>query len=69
MPVLEQFYDAAETMLEAHRRGHVDVTESTVRKAAYYGARPLKRTKIGARAFFARGDIEAWLESRIQRID
>lgn len=69
MPVLEQFYDAAETVLEARKLGHLDVTSSTVRKAAYYGERPLKRTKIGGRVFFARGDIQAWLDGRIQRMD
>lgn len=72
MPVLtpdKQFYDSAETVLVARELGHVDVSSSTVKKAAYYGDRPLKRTKIGGRVYFARQDIEAWLESRIERAD
>ncbi|BCO98314.1 helix-turn-helix transcriptional regulator [Mycobacterium intracellulare] len=70
MPVLtpdKQFYDSAETVLVARELGHVDVSSSTVKKAAYYGDRPLKRTKIGGRVYFARQDIEAWLDSRIER--
>lgn len=72
MPVLtpdKQFYDSAETVLVARELGHVDVSSSTVKKAAYYGDRPLKRTKIGGRVYFARADIETWLASRIQRAD
>ncbi|AFC42294.1 hypothetical protein OCU_10750 [Mycobacterium intracellulare ATCC 13950] len=63
----KQFYDSAETVLVARELGHVDVSSSTVKKAAYYGDRPLKRTKIGGRVYFARQDIEAWLDSRIER--
>lgn len=69
MPMLDQFYDSAETVIEARKLGHVDVTSATVRKAAYYGDKPLKRTKIGGRVFFAHQDILAWLEGRIQRLD
>lgn len=72
MPVLspdKQFYDPAETVLVSRELGHVDVNSSTVKKAAYYGDKPLKRTKIGGRVYFARADIEAWLASRIQRAD
>lgn len=47
----------------------MDVSSSTVKKAAYYGDKPLKRTKIGGRVYFARRDIEAWLDSRIERAD
>lgn len=72
MPVLtpdKQFYDPAETVLVARELGHVDVSSSTVKKAAYYGDKPLKRTKIGGRVYFARQDIETWLASRIERAD
>lgn len=72
MPVLspdKRFYDPAETVLVARELGHVDVSSSTVKKAAYYGERPLKRTKIGGRVYFARSDIQAWLDSRIERAD
>lgn len=72
MPVLspdKQFYDPAETVLVARELGHVDVSSSTVKKAAYYGERPLKRTKIGGRVYFERSDIQSWLDSRIQRAD
>jgi hypothetical protein len=65
----KQFYDPAETVLVSRELGHVDVTSSSVKKAAYYGDRPLKRTKIGGRVYFARKDIEAWLASRIVRAD
>jgi hypothetical protein len=71
MPVLisdKQFYDSAEAVLVARELGHVDVCSSTVKKAAYYGEKPLKRTKIGGRVFFTREDIETWLGSRIQRL-
>lgn len=72
MPVLspdKQFYDPAETVLVSRELGHVDVNSSTVKKAAYYGTKPLKRTKIGGRVYFDRADIEAWLASRIERSD
>jgi hypothetical protein len=65
----KEFYDLAETVLVSRELGQVDVTFSTVKKAAYYGDRPLKRTKIGGRVYFSRQDIEAWLASRIVRAE
>jgi len=65
----KQFYDPAETVRVSRELGHVDVNSSIVKKAAYYGDRPLKRTKIGGRVYFAHSDTEAWLASRIVRAD
>jgi hypothetical protein len=64
MPVLrieKQYFDATETALLAREMGLKNVTERTVREAAYYGDRPLKRTKIGGRVYFALADIENWI--------
>jgi hypothetical protein len=41
----------------------VNVTAKTLKTAAYYGSRPLKRTKIGNRVYFALSDIENWIAS------
>ncbi len=41
--------------------GFKKVTERTIREAAYYGDRPLKRTKVCNRVYFALADIENWL--------
>jgi hypothetical protein len=64
MPVLrieQQYFDATETALIAREMGLKKVSERTVREAAYYGDRPLKRTKIGNRVYFALSDIENWI--------
>lgn len=64
MPVLsvsKQFYDAAEVVILARELGLEHVTARTVEKAAYYGDKPLKRTKIGGRVYYALADIENWI--------
>ncbi len=64
MPALridKQYFDATETALLAREMGLKNVTERTVREAAYYRDRPLKRTKIGGRVYFALSDIENWI--------
>lgn len=64
MPILridQQFFDATETARIAREMGFKNVTERTIREAAYYGDRPLKRTKVGNRVYFALADIENWL--------
>jgi hypothetical protein len=57
----ERFFTPAEAVAEAHRLGLRNVTAKTLKTAAYYGDRPLKRTKIGNRVYFALSDIENWI--------
>jgi hypothetical protein len=57
----EQFYDRAEVVKLAHERGLKHITENSVVTAAYYGNKPLKRTKVNGRIYYARSDVEAWL--------
>lgn len=59
----ERFYTPAETVAVARQMGLTNVTAKTLKTAAYYGERPLKRTKIGGRVFFALSDIENWIAS------
>jgi hypothetical protein len=47
----------------ARSQGLDTVTESTLKRAAYYGDKPLKRTKIGGRVYFAVEDLDRWIES------
>ncbi|WP_166906173.1 helix-turn-helix domain-containing protein [Mycobacterium sp. DL440] len=57
----ERFYTPEEAVAVAHQLGLINVTEKTLKTAAYYGERPLKRSKIGGRVYFAQSDIEAWI--------
>jgi hypothetical protein len=59
----ERFYTPTEAVAVAHQLGLTNVTPKTLKTAAYYGSRPLKRTKIGGRVYFALSDIEAWITS------
>ncbi|OBI11147.1 hypothetical protein A5712_10070 [Mycobacterium sp. E2327] len=59
----ERFYTPTEAVAVAHQLGLTNVTPKTLKTAAYYGRRPLKRTKIGNRVYFALSDIEAWISS------
>ena len=60
MPVLrieKQYFDATETALIAREMGLKNVSERTVREAAYYGDRP-----ESMEVAIAAQKIEAWLE-------
>lgn len=57
----QQFYDRAEVVAIAHARGLKHITENSVVSAAYVGSKPLKRTKINGRIYYAHNDVEAWL--------
>jgi hypothetical protein len=57
----EHFFTPTQTVAVAHRLGLTNVTPKTLKTAAYYGDRPLKRTKIGNRVYFALSDIENWI--------
>jgi hypothetical protein len=57
----ERFYTPAETVAVAHQLGLKHVTLKVLKIAAYYGDRPLKRTKVGGRVYFALSDIENWI--------
>lgn len=61
LPTDEKFYDRKGVVEVAHELGLTHVTEGTVVRAAYYGNKPLQRTKIGNRVYFARTDIENWI--------
>ena len=58
---VEQYYTRAEVARIAQRRGLKYITENSVWTAAYYGDRPLKKTKINGRIYFAHSDVERWL--------
>ncbi|OBF69636.1 hypothetical protein A5753_21370 [Mycobacterium sp. 852002-51971_SCH5477799-a] len=64
---VQQFYDRAEVVAIAHARGLKHITENSVITAAYEGSKPLKRTKINGRIYYARNDVEAWLAG--ERLD
>lgn len=57
----QQFYDRTEVVAIAHARGLKHITENSVITAAYEGRKPLKRTKINGRIYYAHNDVEAWL--------
>lgn len=57
----QQFYDRAEVVAIAHARGLKHITEKSVITAAYEGRKPLKRTKVNGRVYYAHNDVEAWL--------
>lgn len=59
----ERFYTPTQAVVIAHQLGLTNVTPKTLKTAAYYGSRPLKRTKIGGRVYFALSDIEGWIAS------
>lgn len=55
----EEYLTYAKAVQYCHGRGAVNVTEKTLKNYAYEGRRPLKRTKIAGRVYFARTDLEA----------
>lgn len=57
----QQFFDADEVVAIARSRGLKHITKNSVITAAYYGDRPLKRTKVNGRVYYAHNDVEAWL--------
>jgi hypothetical protein len=57
----QQYYDRAGVVAFAHARGLRHITENSVNAAAYHGDRPLKRTKVHGRIYYAERDVEAWL--------
>lgn len=59
----EEYFDYARAVAYCHRVGATTVTEKTLKKYAYEGKRPLRRTKIAGRIYFARTDIDSWLAS------
>jgi hypothetical protein len=63
----QQYYDRAEVVAIARARGLKHITENSVITAAYEGNKPLKRTKINGRIYFAHNDVEAWLTG--ERLD
>lgn len=63
----EQFHDRAEVVKIARERGIKHITENSVVTASYRGSKPLKRTMINGRIYYARNDIENWLAG--ERID
>lgn len=62
-----QYYDRAGVVAFAHERGLRHITENSVVAASYHGHRPLKRTKVHGRIYYAHSDVEAWLTG--QRFD
>lgn len=57
----QQFYDTDEVVAIARSRGLKHITKNSVVTAAYYGDRPLKRTKVNGRVYYAHDDVNAWL--------
>lgn len=57
----QKFYDRAGVVAFAHERGLTHITGNSVNSAAYHNNRPLKRTKVHGRIYYAQRDIEAWL--------
>ena len=59
----EEYFTYERAVEYVHSKGVPTVTARTLEKYAYEGRRPLKRTKIGGRIYFARSDLDAWLAS------
>jgi hypothetical protein len=59
----EEYFEYADAIAYLHEKGLRHVTYRTLVKAAYEGRRPLKRTKIGGRIYFARSDVDSWVAS------
>lgn len=57
----QKYYDRAGVVSFAHELGLTHITENSVNSAAYHNDRPLKRTKVHGRIYYAQRDIEAWL--------
>lgn len=64
---VQQYYGRAEVVAIARAHGLTHITENSVITAAYVGNKPLKRTKINGRIYFAHNDVEAWLAG--ERLD
>lgn len=58
---LRRYYDRAGVVELAHAQGLTHITEHSVATAAYKGDRPLRRTKVNGRVYYAHNDVEAWL--------
>lgn len=64
MPVIEsEFLDRAGVVEYLHSKGLIHITERSVIRATYEGRKLLKSTRIAARTYWAREDVDAWIET------
>lgn len=63
----QEYFNRSEVVAIAHERGLRHITENSVICAAYYGNRPLKKTKFGGRIYYTRKAIDAWLDTKAAR--
>lgn len=60
--VEQEFFDCADVVTYLHGKGLKHITERSVIRATYEGRKLLKSTRIGARTYWAREDVDAWIK-------
>jgi hypothetical protein len=58
-----EFFDRQAIVTYLHSKGLKHITERSVIRATYEGHKRLKSTRIGARTYWHRSDVDAWIES------
>ncbi len=64
MPAVEsEFFDKAEVVTYLHALGLKHITERSIIRATYEGRKLLRSTRIGARVYWHRDDVDAWIDA------
>ncbi|ORJ63835.1 hypothetical protein B5M45_04670 [Mycobacterium simiae] len=61
--IKSEFFDRAGVVAYLHAKGLKHMTERSVIRATYEGRKLLKCTRIGARVYWHRSDVDAWIEA------
>lgn len=63
-PTVEsEFFDRNAVVAYLHGKGLKHITERSVVRATYEGRKLLRCTRIGARVYWHRSDVDAWIDS------
>ena len=64
VPAVEkEFFDRAGVVEYLHTKGLRHITERSVIRATYEGRKLLNCTRIGARTYWHRSDVDAWIQT------
>jgi hypothetical protein len=62
-PVESEFFDRDAVVKYLHAKGLKHITERSVIRATYEGRKLLRCTRIGARTYWHRSDVDAWINT------
>lgn len=58
------FFDVQGVVAYLHSKGLKHMTRRSVLRATYESNQPLKKTRYGNRVYWAREDVDAWIDAK-----